>query len=113
MSEHKHTPGPWQVKHDFDTEGRTTILGNVDGEIIDGTTHYSFDFVARTLDEDDDSQCPSIAVANADFIVRACNSHDAMLAALKAAEQLFHHTFAQDGTVHKQIRAAITKALGQ
>ncbi len=76
------TSGPWQTKHDFDVEGRTTIIGNVDGEIIDGTTHHSYDFVCRTLDEGDDSQSLSIAVANAEFIVRAANAHEAMKAAL-------------------------------
>lgn len=78
---------PWQTKHDFDVEGRTTIIGNVDGEIIDGSTHHSYDFVARTLDEDDDSQSRSIAVANADFIVLACNNHKALFDALVAAKQ--------------------------
>ena len=78
------TGRPWQVKHDFDLEGRTTIIGNVDGEIIDGTTHNTFDFVCSTIDEADDSQSQSVAVANADFIVRAVNAHDALVAALDA-----------------------------
>lgn len=64
MSAHP-TSGPWQVKHDFDLDGLTTVIGNVDGEIIDGTTHHSFDFVCRTIDEADDSQSPEVAVANA------------------------------------------------
>lgn len=85
---------PWQTKHDFDIEGRTTIIGNVDGEIIDGMTHNTFDFVCCTVDLDDDSQSRSIAVANADFIVRACNSHAALVAAadrgLVALEQELH-----------------------
>lgn len=33
-----------------------------------------------------------------------------LLEALKAAESLFHGTFAQGGTVHKQMQAAIAKA---
>lgn len=77
---------PWQVKHDYDTEGRTTIIGNVDGEIIDGTTHHTYDFVATTLDETDDSQSRSIAVANAAFIVRACNDHAKHLARITQLE---------------------------
>lgn len=36
-----------------------------------------------------------------------------LLAALTAAESLFHHTFAMDGTIHKQMKAAIAKAEGQ
>ncbi len=35
-----------------------------------------------------------------------------MLDALIAAINLFYHTFAQDGTVHKQIKAAIEAAGG-
>lgn len=73
---------PWQVMHDHSTYGRTTIIGNVDGEIIDGTTHHTYDFVATTLDDTDDSQSRSIAVANAAFIVRACNSHAALVGAI-------------------------------
>lgn len=76
------TATPWQVKHDFGTEGSTTIIGNVDGEIIDGTTHHTYDFVAKTLDDTDDSQSRSIAAANAAFIVRACNSHTALVEAI-------------------------------
>jgi len=73
---------PWQVKHDFDVEGLTTIIANVDGEIIDGTTHYTYDFICDTLG-DDDTTSRSVAVANAAFIVRACNAHDALVEALK------------------------------
>lgn len=79
---------PWQTAHDFDIEGATTIIGNVDGEIIDGTTHHTYDFVARTLDVEDDSQSHSVAVANAAFIVRACSSHAALVEALESVTGL-------------------------
>jgi hypothetical protein len=75
---------PWQTMHDNSAEGYTTVIGNVDGEIIDGTTHHSYDFVARTLDVEDDSQSWSIAAANARFIVRACNSHYKLLRLVEA-----------------------------
>ncbi len=101
---------PWQVTHDFDTEGRTTIIGNVDGEIIDGTTHHTYDFVARTLDDDDDSQSRSVAVANAAFIVRACNSHDAMLSALRDAVVECERSERLSFRLQQRIRAAIAKA---
>lgn len=65
------TSGPWQTKHDFDLEGRTTVIGNVDVEIIDGTTHHMFDFVCTTLDDGGDNQSLSIAVANARLIAAA------------------------------------------
>ncbi|WP_305096448.1 hypothetical protein [Croceibacterium aestuarii] len=87
MSAISPTGTPWQVKHDFDLEGQTTVIGNVDGEIIDGTTHHTFDFVCRTIDEADDSQSRSVAVANAEFIVRAANSHAKLVEALRRCVQ--------------------------
>jgi hypothetical protein len=46
----KHTSGPWQRKNDYD--GFLTIIGNVDGESFsDGTTSYSYDFIANCEDE--------------------------------------------------------------
>ncbi|WP_162246036.1 MULTISPECIES: hypothetical protein [unclassified Aureimonas] len=38
------------------------------------------------------------------------NSHDDLLAALIASERLFEHTWAMNGTIHKQMKAAIAKA---
>jgi hypothetical protein len=46
------------------------------------------------------------AEANACLIAAAPD----LLAAMIAAENLFHGTFAVNGTVHKQMRAAIAKA---
>lgn len=43
-------------------------------------------------------------------IAHALNSNRALLAALINAERLFHHTFAMDGTIHKQMKAAIAEA---
>jgi hypothetical protein len=118
---------PWQIKHDFDTEGATTIIGNVDGEIIDGMTHHTFDFVARTLDLDDDSQSRSVAIANAAFIVRACNSHRALVEALvelvgdelcgdkalgKRSETEFYRPVIS-WAARARARAAIAKAKGE
>ena len=67
MSAPKHTPGPWQVKSDYEP---TIVIGNVDGEIIDSTAHYTYDFVCDTLG-DDDSRSPAIAEANARLIAAA------------------------------------------
>jgi hypothetical protein len=105
---------PWQIKHDFDTEGATTIIGNVDGEIIDGTAHHTFDFVARTLDVEDDSQSRSVAVANAAFIVRACNSHGALIAQLEFAVKLLSSFPTISGTAQiGAMRDVIARAKGQ
>jgi hypothetical protein len=44
------TGGPWQRKDDYD--GWLTIIGNVDGESFsDGTTSYTYDFIANCGDE--------------------------------------------------------------
>ncbi len=44
--------------------------------------------------------------------IRLAKAAPQMLEALIAANNLFYHTFAQDGTVHKQIKAAIEAAGG-
>ncbi|WP_279141310.1 hypothetical protein [Sphingomonas paucimobilis] len=115
------TSGPWQVKHDFDLDGLTTVIGNVDGEIIDGTTHASFDFVCRTIDEADDSQSPAVAIANA----RLCVAAPDLLEACKLArKQLAIAVIANSGGLiteddvgeHRGVAAldrAIAKATGQ
>ncbi|MEO9231524.1 MAG: hypothetical protein ABI216_21600 [Devosia sp.] len=75
-----HTPGPWQLKNDYD--GRTTVIANVDGETFaDGTSSSSYDFVCDTYrDGDDDSRSMAIAIANARLIAAA----PALLAALQS-----------------------------
>ena len=52
--------------------------------------------------------------ANAEFIVRACNSHDALLAACKALMTRFEHTGEawMDDPAMVQARAVIAKAEG-
>lgn len=85
MSEFKGTPGPWVV-HD----------GNVRTE-NPGRCVARLDWAVR--DHIDDENARLIAAA------------PDLLEALIAAENLFHHTFAAEGTIHKQIRAAIAKAL--
>jgi hypothetical protein len=47
----KRTPGPWQVKGDQIHEDALTIIGNVDGEYLDGAPHCTFDVVAQCVDE--------------------------------------------------------------
>jgi hypothetical protein len=107
---------PWQIKHDQDTDGLTTIIGNVDGEIVEGATHYSYDFVAVTLDPYDDSQSRSVGVANAAFIVRACNSHADLLEALERAvarlDQIEGDQAQESDGFTEQCRNLIAKARG-
>lgn len=107
---------PWQIKHDFDLEGATTIIGNVDGEIVDGTTHYSYDFICTTVDPDESVQARGVCIANAAFIVRACNSHAELLAAAKRALNFIANTEGELGITLDSgdaLRAAIAKATGE
>ena len=102
--ETKFTPGPWQVHSDYTLEGLTTVIANIDGEIIDGTTHYTFDFVCDTLG-DDDARSSGVAKANAVLI---CAAPD-MLQALKDlsfAAQITGGTAGHD----EHLCAAIAKA---
>ena len=114
MSKIDHISLPWQVKHDFDIEGLTTIIGNVDGEIVEGSTHYSYDFVCTTVDPDESVQSRSVCVANAEFIVRACNSYQSLIEALIWAEAAIA-PFSKDpqpGSGINKVRAVIAKATG-
>ena len=77
-----HTETPWQVKHDWDAEGATTIVANVDGDTdADGSTSYTYDTIARCSDEFEEL-LPN-AAANARHIVHCVNTHDALVKALE------------------------------
>lgn len=112
------TGGPWQIAHDYSLDGLTKIIGNVDGEIhSDGSTTHTYDFVCSTIDDEDDSQSLSVAVANARFIVRAANSHAALVEALEGILGDIGHEGADgyyDGLIHsidvERARAALLKA---
>jgi len=85
-----HTPGPWVATPDpLGITRGDYCIGEEGGPNIDGVA---------TCSEN-----------NAALISAAPD----MLAALIAAERLFHHTFAMDGTIHKQMKAAIAKAEGR
>lgn len=76
MSDHGFTAGPWQVKSDY-LPDCLTIIANVDGEIIDGTTHYSFDHIATC--EDEYGAASLDAVGNARLIAAAPDLFQAVL----------------------------------
>lgn len=81
-----YTEGPWQTKHDYSLEGLATIIANVDGEIIEGGNHYTYDTVAICADEFGE-YLPN-AASNTRLIVAACNSYDRHFGprAIEAAE---------------------------
>lgn len=62
---------PWQIENDY-VPGCLTIIANVDGEIIDGRTHHTFDFIAQCVD--DCGEFSADAVGNAALIVSAINA---------------------------------------
>lgn len=74
-----YTGGPWQSQHDFSLEGELTIIGNVDGEIIDGHTHHHYKLVCEAYEHHTIEETR----ANVRLIVSAPE----MLAALKALNQ--------------------------
>lgn len=76
MSDTKHTPGPWQVSHIRSVVG--TIIWRNDGN-EDNTGHAR---ICRNVTNP----------ADAEFIVRACNSHDQLVAALQAAREALNNT---------------------
>ena len=105
------TSGPVQVKHDYNLEGRTTIIGNVDGEYVDGKLDASYDFVCSTLNygETDD---PAKAKANTAAIVAAVNTLPAALDEIKrlsaelASAKEAHEATAADLHTWIKMRAA-------
>lgn len=95
----KHTGGPWQSQHDFDLSGEYTIIGNVDGEIIDGHTHYSYTLICEVYDNENREE----DAANARLITEApamlkvlrelsywFNADPEVLAAMSADERADH-----------------------
>lgn len=98
----RHTPGPW---------------GCV------GTSNHAHDYRLTkpngdTLPINSSANDHSEQRANAAFIVRACNAHDELLAALKMAEEMvssLYETAGLDADTDPdilKIRAAIAKAEG-
>lgn len=111
----QHTPIPWTnygltiaTPAKWDNGNKT--------EIEIATVHYE-DNPIRDAQEDDPPQYVQdydLALDNAQFIVRACNCHDNLLAACNAAlERLEASQPPANGateTVCKQLKAAIAKA---
>lgn len=94
-----HTLGPWFL----------SPLVSREGFRINDSEGYC---VAETDGRSGDGE----EEANAQFIVKACNAHDEMQAALKLALDEIHHPGAarfNDRDIDEVIRAAIAKAEGK
>lgn len=114
MSEQKHSPLPWRVGK---ADGQEL---SIDAPTGDPTLGYAkWDGLAAVYGCDADPESGRLVMrANAEFIVRACNSHDELLAALKG----LHDDIAEYARINnlggfdnhwmKAARAAIAKAEG-
>lgn len=117
MSAPKHTPGPWEARWSVQRwaggrELNTCVIGTP--KDARGATHL----VTRM----DGPTSGDLAVdkANAEFIVRACNSHDALIEALEGLANrvdpgVKSRDFGIDSLVNalSAARAAIAKARGE
>lgn len=112
------TAGPWQIKGDY-LDGCTTIIANVDGEIIDGTTYNTFDFIATCVDEYGEASLDAVGNAR---LIAAAPDYDAAAALalpiLEADRQIFFdcHTVGKDintlSESERTILAAYDAAIG-
>ena len=99
----KHTPVPWKVDEQYKADVQTA-----DGKLEICTTSKSVLLEGNT---------PSRAetLANAAFIVRACNCHDELLAAFKKIKKQLTQSndrFQMIAEIEKITNAAIAKAEG-
>ena len=97
-----HTPGPWIA------EGGSVFSDDATGSIV--ATCDGFRYAPRPKSE---------VLANAEFIVRVCNSHAAMLEALKDAQESLGYLYPEkfDDAIHEakwtQRMNAIQQAIAQ
>ncbi len=96
-----HTPTPWEVSKGRDNE--KDGLAEVWGSIVGGDW-----YVARIWADVKGSE--KMAEANAGLIVRAVNSHDDLLAALKVLLASASYSTEAMDDAEEQARAAIAKA---
>ena len=86
MSE--HTPTPWKLKHKIDP---TAVSGITKSAGFDAVIANCGGWSSNTADPDKQR---NEQVANAAFIVRACNAHEALVEALAFYVMIFGNTAA-------------------
>jgi hypothetical protein len=113
MSKAKHTPGPWHIGGTFNPDSPNATQ-NVWGPR------------ARPEDQSGELVASKCKPANAEFIVRACNSFDDLLAACQAVEAYLENLSSGDlpgdqlrearelyhRPLRNKLQAAIAKATG-
>lgn len=108
MSDTQHTPGPWKVKTPkglvgLEREGDRLIVSEETKEHVAAVFQY----------RNDNHKDKTTSLANAEFIVTACNSHADLLAACEALigrAEKYATGSTEGGQLTKQLRAAIAKA---
>lgn len=93
MNENKHAPTPWRITETERIVGQDGRTIRIEGVAFPGGADPE-------------------AVANAEFIVRACNSHEALLESLQEMVKWIEEGDYEDGFLGKA-RAAIAKATGE
>lgn len=108
-TEAKHTLTPWN-REDGGEDNRGSVIFGPNGETIAETTGLSFD--GENGDDEDRS--------NAEFIVRAVNSHKGLVMRLKDMAKKYHEMTSHNGYFHncevswcKDNREAIAQAEGE
>jgi hypothetical protein len=104
--EARHTPGPWRWggagrKGTFAERSHVVDMGNPP------SAPFAVCYGDRSIEENR---------ANAEFIVKACNSHASLLAALKAARDAVRNSdalYSLPDALMEQIEAAIRDAGGE
>jgi len=79
------TGGPWQSKNEHSTDDFVTLIGNVDGEYIDGREHCTYDTIARFEDEFGERQLN--VAANIMLVTTLVNNLSEIIAALSHRQQ--------------------------
>ena len=94
----EHTPTPWKVIH-----GKFIIVSCNEEEL----GYYSIAEIADVV-----PKCPTLA--NAEFIVKACNSHEKLVEALKLAQWHLEqrHACHPDLSPMREIKQALSEAEG-
>ena len=78
MSETKHTPIPWEINH-FKLHHPTGFTVGIEGG-------KSINIICRV-------ECYEGSMADAEFIVRACNSYDALVEALEKIKERENYNY--------------------
>lgn len=96
MSNTKHTPTPWRASHGTGP----TMQGYSQSSCVAGTGVRGLQIIAGCFN---DIGGDEVAAANAAFIIRACNSHDRLVAALCEAIEIIQAIDQTDNTCDARV----------